>query len=386
MTKKWNVVLMGIGAACMLMAPAAALNAAPYLDKSEMTDRNGQPLLVETYTLPIGEDPDQLVKEPFDADGIHYVHEITQTQEMQSHEERLQEITVTAETKNNDMQEILAALPVKQAYSKDGFTGELLLDTTSLSTERSGSKEVSYTVTGTKTVSGLERNDPALVPQTMSKNGLTLKLKSVNWSVDGYSIDENNLDGGIYTATASYAGTGYKTVATGYITTARYSGTVKRSQPDHLTCIITYIGTPIPVREPDAEIEQEPEAEPLLEASSLWKYAGYLFAAAALLYLVLLLRWWHTTTVRIYAARQGEDDFRLIRRKHLSRKYPKIKLHEPSNADYAVVIKRRMCRKLMGRTITVSMEKCTVRQAVKSGEHDLWIMLEPWKGSVGDED
>ena len=82
MTKKWNVALMGIGAACMLIAPAAALNAAPYLDKSEMTDRNGQPLLVETYTLPIGEDPDQLIKEPFDVDGIHYVHEITQTQEM----------------------------------------------------------------------------------------------------------------------------------------------------------------------------------------------------------------------------------------------------------------------------------------------------------------
>lgn len=379
MTKKINLFLLGIGTICTLTIPALALNAASYLEKSETSERGGQPVIVETYTLPIGENPDQLIKEPFDTDGVHYVHDITQTQEMQSHEEKFQEITVTAETKGNDMQEILAALPVKEAYSKEGFTGELLLDTTSLKTERSGSKEVSYTVTGTKTVSGLERNDPALVPQTMSKSGLTLKLKNVNWSVDGYSIDENNLDGGTYTATASYSGTGYKTVATGYTTTAKYSGTVTRTQPDHLTCIITYVGTPIPT--PDPEPEPEPDLDPTFEqdAPSVWLYASCLWVAAALLLLIMLLRWWYTSTVRIYSAARGEDDFKLVRRRHLSRKYPKIRLYEPSNADYAVVVKRKMCRKLIGRTITVSMEKCTVKQTVRSGERDLWIMLEPWK-------
>lgn len=381
MTKKMKILVAGLGAAQLLALQVMNANTGILPAKAEQLERGGQPLLAETYTLPLGADPSGLIKEPFDLDGVHYEYDITQTQEVQNHQEKQQEITVTVETESDDTQEILAALPVKEAYESDGFKGELLLDTATLKTEKAGTKEVGFSVSGTKTLTGLERNDPALVPQTMVKSGVTLKLKSVNWSVDGYSIDENNLGGGAYTATATYSGTGYKTVVTGYTTTARYSGTVTRTQPDHLDCMITYLGTPI------QEPEPESESGPFPERTQVPLYAGIGVAGLGLLVMVsLLLRWWHTTTVRIYSAKRGEDDFRLVRRRHLSRRHPKIRLYEPTNADYAVVVKRRMCRKLIGRTITVSMEKCTVRQTVRSGERDLWIMLEPWKGQDDDDD
>ena len=53
-----------------------------------------------------------------------------------------------------------------------------------------------------------------------------------------------------YTATASYSAVGSRSYATGYITTARYSGDVTLTTEDILYTL-TYSGEPIPPPEPD---------------------------------------------------------------------------------------------------------------------------------------
>lgn len=363
MKKTFEIMLAAVCTASLLAPRAFALEDGVLAVTVEQSERNGAQIITESYLLPVGADPEALVKEPYELDGWQYAYDTMESHEIEMTEEKPVEESVTVETAENDMQSILSKLPLQKAYQDDdGFTGVMILDATTLKIEESGRKQISCTVTGTKTLSGLSRNDPALIPQTMSKSGVTLKLKNVNWSVDGFAIDESNLGGGTYTATASYAGTGCKTVVTGYQTTAAYRGTASRTFADHVECTITYLGTPLP----------EPSRAP-----EYITYAGC--AVLALLALSWVLHRWYISTVRIYSAKTGEDDFKLVRRKHLSRKKPLIQLYEPSNCDYAAVIKKQMCRKMVGRTITVAMEKCAVHQLVKSGESDLWILVEPGK-------
>lgn len=363
MKKTFEIMLAAACAASLLTPRAFALEDGVLAVTVEQSERNGAQIITESYLLPVGADPETLVKEPYELDGWQYVYDTMESREIELTEEKPVEESVTIETAENDMQSILSKLPLKKTYQDDGgYNGVMILDAATLKIEESGRKQTSYTVTGSKTLSGLPRNDPALIPQTMSKNGVTLKLKNVNWNVDGFAIDESNLGGGAYTATASYAGTGYQTVVTGYQTTAVYRGTASRTFADHIECTITYLGTPLP----------SPSRAPM-----------YLTCAACALLVLLALVWvlhrWYISTVRIYAAKVGEDDFKLMRRRHLSRRKPLIQLYEPSNCDYAAVIKKQMCRKMVGRTITVAMEKCAVHQLVKSGESDLWILVEPGK-------
>jgi len=189
--------------------------------------------IVKVYDAPPGYSS-ELLKEPdFEKQGIRYHTEtVLQVRENRKEESKLAAQTVTVSHENKE------AIPLSPIldYELDGYSGQLQLDYNSLSTVAAGNSRYSYTVTDTREISGLARNDTYAIPKTAQKNGVSLTLTDVAWTSMGDS----------YTALATYTGTGYGTHTTGYTTTASYVGEVRRETLESVTWQVIYEGEPVP--------------------------------------------------------------------------------------------------------------------------------------------
>ena len=115
----------------------------------------------------------------------------------------------------NDVGYIRSQFPAFIEYERDGYFGRLYLDTATIQTRPDGPATYTYTITRTREICGLQRNDPALIDRTWE--GMTLTGVSFR--------QESN---GLFTATAVYTGTATGRRTVNYITTATYSGKVSR--------------------------------------------------------------------------------------------------------------------------------------------------------------
>lgn len=127
-------------ALCLLLAMSLTVSAfaAQVPDSLVAENLNGQQRLVKTYTLSPEVDPDELKEEDFSYDGYLYTWAYTTKVEHPYLESKTVTETVTVNTAKNDLAQILAELLPSMPYEKDGFSGELALDHTTLSTEASG--------------------------------------------------------------------------------------------------------------------------------------------------------------------------------------------------------------------------------------------------------
>ena len=128
--------------------------------------------------------------------------------------------TVTVTTSSKNMEDILAALEPTIEYDDGTATGTLALDHSTIDTQVAGYKDSSYTVTATKNYTGLDRNDSSYIDKTVVKDGRTLSLSNITWSVESTTLVGDQLVPATYTAVATYSGTAYSKTATGYTTTA----------------------------------------------------------------------------------------------------------------------------------------------------------------------
>lgn len=309
-------------------------------------NRDGRQLIIKTYTLPADSDPSALTEEPFQQEGFLYaLLSITKEETPFSESRRVSE-TVTVETATGDLSAILAELAASIPYDDGQFSGSLALDHTSLKTEATGYTTKSYTVTETKTIEGLDRNDPSYVPQTTVKNGKTLALSNVEWAVQGTSLMGDTLVPTSYMAVATYTGKSSSKVATGYVTTAQYSGAVTAAGIASVTYTVTYLGEEILAEEPAA-------AEP---APFPWLYLGLAAGLLVLLAAALWLLLRRNTNVYVLAADEGE--YERIGRVRLGRRRLFIDLRgmKPYPPTEAVIeIKGPTARRLFGRMLTVRL-------------------------------
>ena len=161
-----------------------------------------------------------LAEEDFEYDGFLYSHSSTVKEEQTYNEQNLHTETVTITTSTKNLEDILAELKPTIEYDDGVASGTLALDHSTIKTEAAGYKNSSYTVTATKNYTGLDRNDSSYIDKTVVKNGRTLSLSNVTWSVESTALVGDELVPATYTAVATYSGTAYSSVATGYITTA----------------------------------------------------------------------------------------------------------------------------------------------------------------------
>ncbi|MFQ9916777.1 MAG: hypothetical protein ACLRWQ_10675 [Flavonifractor plautii] len=225
---------------CLLSIPVSAA----YIPESSVTEnRDGRQLIIKTYQLSPEDDPSELVDEPFDLEGYHYEHLETVKEDQTFHDSKAHTETVTVTTSSDSLAAILEQLAPTMEYSKDGYSGVLTLDHTTLQTEAAGYTTKYYTITDTKQFTGLPRNDPSYVPTTTVKDGKTLSLSNISWAVTGTGLADDTLVPTSYTATATYQATGSRSAATGYITTATYTGEITSEGIGSVQYTVTYLGT-----------------------------------------------------------------------------------------------------------------------------------------------
>ena len=206
---------------------------------------NGSQQLIKTYTLPPGSDPQALIEEPFQLEGYVYTFaDIVKAENHVSDKDSHTE-TVTLETSTKELSDILEQLAPTMEYDNGSYAGTLALDHTSIRTDASGYTTRSRTISATKTIGPVDRNDMSYVPATTVKDGVTLSLSSVDWQITGTDVVGESLSPCSYQAVAKYSGKTSYQAATGYITTVNYVGEISRDDVESVTYRVTYIGTEV---------------------------------------------------------------------------------------------------------------------------------------------
>jgi len=256
--------------------------------------------------------------------------------------------TVTVETASNNLDKILAELAPSIPYDDGEYSGELALDHTTLSTVAAGYTTKYGTVTATKTIGPVDRNDMSYVPATTVKNGMTLKLSGVTWQIAGTDLVGDTLMPSSYQAVATYSASTSSKVATGYVTTAEYKGEVTASGVDSITYTVVYVGE-----------ETKPAALSTSEASFVPRQI--ITVVLCLIPLLLLaglgiFLFRRRKNVYVYVPGDRPRDYRLVAKYRVEPEKPEIDISdlEPyPEGIVAVEIKRPLAKQLLGQNFTV---------------------------------
>ena len=230
---------------CVLLTLAMSVNAFALEVPTDtvVQNLNGSQQAIKTYTIPPDQDPAALIEEPFELEGFLYTFANIIKTENPVEERKEHTEVVTVETSKKDLSVVLENLEPTIEYDDGIFKGTLALDHTSIVTEAAGYTTKSYTVTETKTIGQLDRNDMSYVPATTVKDGRTLTLANVEWQVTGTDLVGEALMPSSYQAIATYSAKASYNAATGYITTAEYVGDVTHEGIESITYVLTYLGT-----------------------------------------------------------------------------------------------------------------------------------------------
>lgn len=350
---------------CLSLATSALAAEVP--EELVVENLNGQQRMVKTYLLPPDADPETLQEPSFEYDGFVYTWAYTTKEEHPYLETKTVTETVTVETPKKDLAQILAALSPSIAYDQDGFSGELALDHTTLSTEAAGYTTKRSTTTETKVIGNLDRNDMSYVPATTVKNGKTLSLANVEWQVTGTALVGEALVPAQYQAVATYSASSSYQAATGYVTTAEYHGEVVSEGIESITYTVVYTGEPV-----------APAAEPgfsfgALGASPLFAIGGVMLALLAVgLGVLLFLR---RKNVLVYVPGERPRDYKIIAKFRADARYPDIDLRtvEPyPSGTVAVEIKKSLAKDLVGKEFVVHCQDYDHVYTVERGDSDDW--------------
>ena len=311
---------------------------------TELVEINGVPTLTKTFELAPDVDPALLREEPFSQDGYWYRYQRMDKSDQEITDEKEAEETVTVDAPSVELADVIDQFPATRQYSKDGYTGELLLDVQSITVEATGYSTVtdSHPHTVTKTYE-LAYNDRSLVPESVQADGLTLPLTDLSWS-ETKNVEDSDVPAS-WTATATYSKTTYTTreVADGYQATATYKGEVSKTDVGSVIYTVTYTGSKIPIL---------PGLDPDITVSQIAIVTGL----AILLLLALIFRYirWHIARVYVYNEERRIHD--VVSRQYVRVRTPKIRLsalqgHEET--EYTVIMRKRLAKRLVGRDIAI---------------------------------
>ena len=324
----------------MSMSLCVGASAASYVaDDITYQNLNGQQLAIKVYTLLPDQDPSDLLEEDFEHDGYLYAYSDMTKEEQSFNEETLHKEIVTVTTASKNLEDILEALQPTIEFNDGNARGTLALDHSTIKTEAAGYKSSSYSVTATKNYTGLASNDSSLIDKTVMKNGRTLSLSNITWSVESTALVGDELVPATYSAVATYSGSAKSTVATGYITTAEYSGKVTASGISSIQYTVTYLGTPL---------GHEGGGMVILPV-----IMGIIVCAGAILLLVCFLLRKNTT---VYAATGKGNEYDKCGRLRMKVKNPELRidrLKEVPEGVIAIEVDEKVARKLFGQNIAI---------------------------------
>ena len=216
---------------------------------------NGVKLLLKTYEVAADVSHAVLIENGLAQNGTEYeLRDILRKTAPDEQEKKTVSQSATVSAESDKTANILKLLPKSVEYSENGFTGQLVLDENSISTEVESTESYRYAITDTREYPGLIRNDPYLLPKSVQKNGVSLVLCDVNWS-PGYDYNPNPAN---YSATATYKGFASGSKPSEYVATAVYSGEVSKNVPANVEYTLIYAEKPIAPIELPAGIDWQP--------------------------------------------------------------------------------------------------------------------------------
>ena len=150
------------------------------------------------------------------------------------------------ETNSGKIEDVLLEFPSEIEYEdENGFKGTLLIDTSTVTTTEvfNGTYNKSYKVTETVEYQNLNANDLDKVPKTKVKNGITMKLTSVDWIVQSTQMIGSSQVPVSYKCVAHYSGNGVQKVQgeSKYTSSATYRGIIEKEEIEPLNYELTYI-------------------------------------------------------------------------------------------------------------------------------------------------
>lgn len=363
-------------ALCLLLALSLMTSAfaAEVPDTLVTENLNGQQRMVKTYVLSPDIDPETLKEPSFDYDGFTYTWAYTTKEDQPYLDTKTVTQTVTVESSTKDLSDILALLSPSLAYDDGEYTGELALDHTTLSTEAAGYTTKYGSVTETKVIGNLDRNDMSYVPATTVKNGRTLALSNVEWQVTGTALVGEALVPSQYQAVATYSASTSWQAATGYVTTAEYRGEVVSEGIESVTYTVVYTGEPIKA------VGSEGRTSGLAGAfskSPLLAVGGFMMLA--LLTGLAVLLFLRRRNVCVYVPGIRARDYKLVAKYRVEPETPEIDISDldiTSSHTVAVEIKRSLLKKLIGKTFTVRYAGGVYTYEITQYNHDDWQEFE----------
>lgn len=363
-------------ALCLLLALSLMTSAfaAEVPDTLVVENLNGQQRMIKTYVLPPDVDPEALKEPSFDYDGFTYTWAYTTKEEQPYLDTKTVTQTVTVESSSKDLSDILALLSPSLAYDDGEYAGELALDHTTLSTEVSGYTTKYGSVTETKVIGNLDRNDMSYVPATTVKNGRTLSLSNVEWQVTGTALVGEALVPSQYQAVATYSASTSWKAATGYVTTAEYRGEVVSEGIESVTYTVVYTGEPIKAVEPERHSSVLSSA-----VSSSPLFAVGAFMMLALLIGLAVLLFMRRRNVCVYVPGVRARDYKLVAKYRVEPERPEIDISDldlASSHTVAVEIKRSLAKKLIGKTFSIRYEGGVHTYEIAQDGHDDWHEFE----------
>ena len=210
----------------------------------ETAEDAGVRLLVKTFLVPEGTDPQALVEESLTRRGITYqVSDILLRELKGDSQTKPVTKTVTTPAETDDTEELLTLLSPTLEYGEDGYAGTLSLDPSSISAKAADTTSYSYTLKDTREYTGLDRNDPYYIPKSAEKNGVTLTLADVQWTPMASAGDNSEVPS-LYKATAIYTGTAWGSKADGYLVTASYTGEATKTEEGQKMVSVVYEEVP----------------------------------------------------------------------------------------------------------------------------------------------
>lgn len=209
------------------------------------------------------------------------------------------------------------------------------------------------------------------VPATTTKNGTTLSLVDVEWQVTGTDLVGEALVPSRYQAVATYSASSSYSVATGYVTTAEYSGEVTAAGIESVTYTVVYTGAEIvPV---EVEVDQ-PEADFSLPSGAVIATSGGILLAI----LLGVLTFWllqRRKTVFLYIPDVRPNDYKLVAKFRVTPEKPEIDItgaDTENSATVAVEIKRSLAKKLVGQVFIVHHAFGTHQYPITQDRQDDW--------------
>ena len=330
----------------------------------ERKNIDGTEYVIKMYELPIQTEDTTLIEPDFELDGFIFTHETTNKKINETTDTKEVTEQAQAQSQSKNLEEVIKQFPSTKAYDQDGYKGTLTLDTGSIVTEVAGYTTKNYTVSTTKEYPNLMYADPSYVSQSAVKDGYTLPLVDVNWTVMGTSLAGDTLVPTEYKAVATYSKTFSSKVPTGYISTARYKGNVTKTVADTADFTVTYVGTLID------------EGMPTI----LKVITGFVLVLLIICAITLLLLYLKSRR-GTYVYNLIDKEYICIGHQSINPKKPVIDLNDfedmiQSNV-FQFILDKKTTSALFGRNINVTYKDVTIKHLVneKKGEYRFELNL-----------